>query len=173
MATLEHQASPVHGQEPSHLLGCSANGLTTSHAAQRLSANGLPATFRSMARSRRRTSSQLAALQAGASASRDRQRPSLAASEPVCRGVLRVQHAHGAAFTHKTPAVLCTWVSTSTTQAIVSGLQGAQCIRPALTHAVLPNQSLNLTLLGIAPGPRSRAGYHRPHGPGPMPLRAS
>ena len=35
-----------------------------------------------------------------------------------------------------------------------------------------PNQSFNRTRNGMAPGPCSRLGHHRPHGPGNTPLRA-
>jgi len=35
-----------------------------------------------------------------------------------------------------------------------------------------PNKSFNRTRNGMAPGPCSRLGHHRPHGPGTTPLRA-
>ena len=35
-----------------------------------------------------------------------------------------------------------------------------------------PNKSFNRTRNGMAPGPCSRLGHHRPHGPGATPLRA-
>ena len=40
-------------------------------------------------------------------------------------------------------------------------------------QAVRPNTSFKRTRNGMAPGPRGRLVYHRPRGPGAMPLRAA
>ena len=40
-------------------------------------------------------------------------------------------------------------------------------------QAVRPNTSFKRTRNGMAPGPRGRLVYHRPRGPGSMPLRAA
>jgi len=44
---------------------------------------------------------------------------------------------------------------------------------PSLRSAVRPNPSVKRTRNGVAPGPRGRVVYPRPHGPGATPLRAA